>query len=160
VFEVSGGKYRFGGDTRLHKGGNHARRLFPILEKDFAANATSYLEHESTDSYDYINGISDLFPESMDFDLDYYLATFFAFSVNRMQYESTGTFRADLGGCAFIDPPDDGYAAEHLHPKGSMIQHCVPLGLAVGSLFFQDGNDEALYYNPENNQALIVNCYG
>jgi len=183
MFRIGSGKYCFDGDVRLYAGATEAQRVFPVLQEDFAARGEHYLDQRVT-SEEYVRKMSDQLPTpTSEFDLDYYLHTFYAFSVTRLCYITTGVFGNMIGVSGIladslssygpaVHETEDEYTSEMLQlsslPEArdgldaahNFVNSLVSIGMVIGSEFFHDGNDEALYYDAERGAALIVNCYG
>ncbi|MCL2422753.1 MAG: hypothetical protein FWD11_02485 [Micrococcales bacterium] len=180
VFRVVEGKYQFDGDLRLYTGAGQAKSIFPLLEEDLAAHGDQYLAGTDgsqawygggkEEAEAYVERMRGVLPDPVDgFDMDYYLETFYAFSSYKRNYSLTGKFRSDIsvrhrvGGGHVVSGTADGYTMEMLWTEDgtepTLLDNRVDIGMVIGSEFFQDGNDAALYYGPDSSTALIVNCY-
>jgi len=166
MFEIKNGKYDFRGDIRLYQGYDYAKKIFPILEDDFNTNGNDYLAKKIKPAF-YIEKITKILPpQTRDaVDLDYYLNTFYEFSINKLNYNLNGKFGEFnhlIKGYAKPDKSPIIYnEKEHGgHPMDdNLIKSYCHLGAVIGYEFFTDGNDTVLFYNEKENKVLSANHY-
>lgn len=173
LFNVVDGRYQFCGDIRLYKGFLQAKEIFPKLVADFEANGNSYLHQKlSTEAY-IAKQIStlDLSSYAKIFDIEYYLQTFYEFSINQLYYRlhhEFAAFGAAIGGFGKAEKSPIVYGAkledamevlQYSQPAIEDIQDYHAVGQVIGCEFFTDGNDTILLYNALKHRALCVNFY-
>ena len=165
-FKIKNGKYDFKGDIRLYKGYEYARKIFPILEEDFNVNGSDYLAEKMKPAL-YIKKIIKTLPPQLqnDIDLDYYLNTFYEFSINKLSYSlhgDFGVFNHLIKGYRKLDTSPIIYN-EKEHGGNPMDDHIIKgyshIGAVVGYEFFTDGNNTVLFYNENENKVLSANHY-
>ncbi len=147
--------------------------IFEILQADFEENGKKYLENK-TRTDDYINKVKfKIALENSMFDLDYYLQTFYEYSINKLNYQINNQFGAfrniiDNWGKAEKSPivynADESFEgievnAEYLFPKNINLSDYEKIGEVLGSEFFTDGNNSLLLYNQKEKTVLNVNSY-
>ena len=169
-FEFTKKKYEFKGDIRLYTGYEYAKIIFPLLENDFEKNGKNYLQDKVKTNI-YIEGIKELLllQEAKNFDLEYYLKTFYEFCINKLNYNLNGKFgefnhlienRAKnespivYTGAGMVDEVE-----EVLQEKIDIIKSYSAIGKVIGYEFFTDGNDSILYFNEKENKVLSINYY-
>ncbi len=172
-FSLVDNKYKFTGNIELYNGHEIAREIFEILENDFGENGKKYLENK-TKSEEYINKIqSKITLKNSNFDLDYYLQTFYEYSINKLNYQINQQFGAfrniiDNWGKPEKSPiiydcnesfEDIEVNAEYLFPKNLNLSEYDKIGEVIGSEFFTDGNNSILLYNEKEKTVLNVNSY-
>ena len=168
-FELINGKYNFKGDIRLYKGYEYAKKIFSILENDFNKNGNNYLNNKLQTNI-YIEEIKKILPPQTteDIDLNYYLKTFYEFSINKLNYNLNGNF----GEFSFFmkgkNNPNKSpiiYNEKEYSKEGGgnideeIIKGYSYVGAIIGYEFFTDGNDTVLYYDEKENKVLSVNNY-
>ncbi len=167
-FDCVDNKYSFKGDIRLYRGNIEAKVIFPFLEKDFEKNGLKYFESKCKTA-SYFKKIKKNLPEikNDEFDLDYYLETFYVFSINKLHYENNsqfGGFNHIINGWGKPDfLPIYYYDAlvnelEELGVTKAKESHQI-IGKAVGYNYFTDGNDTILCYHAENEEVILYNAY-
>jgi hypothetical protein len=83
LFEVVEKKYKFNGNTNLYKGSEKAKEIFDLLQKDFEHHGELYLETKmQTNNYIENQKRNLNIQENEEFDADYYLQTFYEFSIS------------------------------------------------------------------------------
>jgi hypothetical protein len=167
-FDLIDGKYDFRGNLALYIGHEFVKTIFPILLNDFEANGKHYLS-KKTKTDKFIQQMKKKLPDLPlnDFDLDYYLQTFYEFSINKLHYELHHAFgqfnhiinkwgekeceiaylRADFADEIkelWLDINLDGYQM---------------IGKIKGSDYFTDGNNSIVCYNAANQQVINFNTY-
>ncbi len=173
-FTLVDNKYQFNGNIELYNGYEIVQDIFHLLELDFAKLGNEYLTNK-TKTADYIQQIKTKLPltENLDFDLDYYLQTFYEYSINKLNYQLNnefGAFRKVIDGwkqtekSPIIYEIDEEFEeieidAEELFPKNINLADYEKIGQVIGCEFFTDGNDSLLLYNPQDKTVLIVNNY-
>lgn len=166
-FSLQDGKYVFAGKTTVYKGYEVAKQVYPIIAADFTANGIAYLNSKKKTG-DYID---EILPKLCDinigdFDVDYYLQTFYEYSINKADYQRSGRFgrfRQVIDGWGKADESDYVYTdLEGLdtHCDAMASGQFEAIGYTIGSEFFTDGNDNCLYYDKQYNGVLLVNHYG
>jgi len=173
LFDIVGNKYKFNGNIQLYKGYKYAKDVIDKLQDDFDLNGKYYIETK-TQTEDYIEKQKrNLALETDDdFDVDYYIQTFYEFSINKLNFEITnefGAFRAiidDWPGSDQISPVVYNETTEEL--KGALNYYDKPnidnidtfevIGKIVGFEFFTDGNDVLLFCNGSG-KILCINSY-
>ncbi|HAS43575.1 MAG TPA: hypothetical protein DCS93_24055 [Microscillaceae bacterium] len=172
IFDIIEGKYAFKGDLNLYKGYTIAQKIFPIIQQDFARQGSTFLS-DKMQPEQYIKYIKPrLAVQSSDFDLDYYLETFYAYSINQLNYEQTGNFgayRAVIDGWSNLGESPQVYEtqnfgdievnSEYLLPHTVSLDQYTKIGYIIGHEFFHDGNDCYLAYNPTHKNVLCINQY-
>lgn len=172
LFELKNDKYVFNGNLDLYTGSEHAKLIFPILENDFEINGESYLSNKIK-TEEYIDKQKQSLPNNFDedFDIDYYVGTFYEFSINRLNYKLNGgfgEFRKIIDGWGSHESPivydetTDELAGSLNHynkPKIGDFDNFEVIGKILGSEFFTDGNDTILFYNKMNEKIVCVNFY-
>ncbi len=176
-FELKNGKYSFQGDTNVYIGYKDAQKIIQVLEKDFLENGEQYFAKKiKTDIYA-DNIIQNLNIKPYELDLEYYVKTFYEFSMNKLIYQKTETFGAfnhiieDWGKpdkspivYTISDENFSGYGdieinKDYLFPKSIEIEKYEKIGLIIGYEFFTDGNDSYLLLDKENNRVISINHY-
>ncbi len=180
LFEIIGNKYKFNGNIKLYKGSEKAKNIFEKLQNDFVLNGKHYLENKiQTD--DYINKQKQNLhiPTDDEFDVDYYIQTFYEFSINKLNFELNnefGLFRYKME--KYWSKPDkespiiyeissensSSFAdiemnSEYLFPKSISLSKFEKIGQVIGFEFFTDGNDSILLYNKNDKTILSINSY-
>lgn len=168
AFELRDDKYAFNGNTNLYKGGSDAKVIFPILETDFKENGKRYLDSK-LETGDYLNEIKKVIPQMADesLDLDYYLETFYEFSINKLNSQLNrgfGQFQRIINGYAKPEKSpvvyDDATTLNQIDiPEMLNLSNFTTIGMTIGSEFFTDGNDTVLFYNDAEKKVLCVNSY-
>lgn len=172
LFNVIENKYEFNGNIELYKGFREAKNIFESLEKDFANNGITYLKTK-TQTDDYIEKQKQrLKIEANDeFDVDYYLQTFYEFSINKLNFELNnefGAFREIIDGWPKSDKSPIVYDEKtdelketlnhYDEPKIENIEKFEVIGKILGFEFFTDGNDTVLFFN-NLDKILCLNSY-
>ncbi|KFF05761.1 hypothetical protein [Flavobacterium reichenbachii] len=173
LFDIQENKYRFNGNIQLYKGFEQAKNIFDELQKDMDNNGKSYLE-KKTKTDDYIKKQKQNLNLKTDdeFDADYYLQTFYEFSINRLNFKyknEFGAFRKIIDGWSnsnkespIIYDETSNELKETLNhydkPKFENIETFDLIGKIVGFEFFTDGNDTILFYN-NSDKILCLNFY-
>lgn len=176
-FQLKNGKYFFNGDLNVYKGYEHAKNVIKTLELDFKKNGESYLS-KKIKSTQYIQKITDNYDINFGaLDSEYYLKTFYEFSINKLNYSKTGRFgtfnevingwgKADKSPIVYQLTNDNncGFAdievnKEFLFPKTIKIEKYKKIGFVIGHEFFTDGNDIYLIHDVENNKVVCINHY-
>jgi hypothetical protein len=178
LFEIKENKYKFNGDIKLYKGFEQAKDIFGKLQEDFDKNGLVYLETK-TKADDYIlNQKRNLKIEANDnFDLDYYLQTFYEFSINKLNFELTNDFgayrhiiddwgKSDKSSIVYEIKNDNstGYAdievnKEFIFPKTIEIENYTKIGFIIGHEFFTDGNDSYILFDKNKEKIISINHY-
>ena len=166
MFDIKNGKYDFRGDIRLYQGHEYAKKVFPILEEDFNGNGNDYLAGKIKPAL-YIEKITKILPPQTteNFDLGYFLSTFYEFSINKLNYNLNGKFgefnylikgsaKPDSSPVIYNEKEDGGHLMD-----GHLIKGYCHLGAVIGYEFFTDGNDTVLFYNEKENKVLSANHY-
>ena len=174
LFEFQENKYKFNGDIKLYQGYKQAKIIFSELQLDFAKNGKAYIEKKTkTDDYIEIQKQNLNIRIDGDFDVDYYLQTFYEFSIMKLNYELTNDFGAfrvlldkDFTNPNIISPIIYDKTTDEL--KGTLNHYDKPnienidtfevIGKIVGCEFFTDGNDTVLFYN-DLEKILCLNFY-
>ena len=177
-FQLNHGKYSFNGDLNVYIGHKEAKEIVKILEDDFHENGASYLSNK-VKTEEYIQTIKDKYDLNFgELDEEYFLETFYQFSINKLNYKQTGnfgTFRHIIDGWGKPDKispvvyeiKDDnstGFAdiqinQEYIFPDSIAVDNYEKIGYTVGYEFFTDGNDTYLLFDKNNNRAICVNHY-
>jgi hypothetical protein len=167
-FELKNGKYDFKGNIRLYKGCEYAKNTFSILENDFNENGNNYLTNKLKTNL-YIEEIKKILPSetASDIDLDYYLKTFYEFSINKLNYNLNGEFgkfsHIIMGGYGENKSPIVYNEEEYKESGGNINLEIIKgysyIGAIIGYEFFTDGNDSVIFFNENENKVLSVNCY-
>lgn len=178
-FNLVENKYQFNGSIELYNGHETAKQIFQILETDFEENGKKYLD-KKTKTEEYINQIKSKISitESTEFDADYYIQTFYEFSINKLNFQLKNEFGAfreiidDWGKSDKKSPvvydvssennssfADIEINAEYLFPKSINITDYEKIGQVIGFEFFTDGNDIILLYNKNDKTVLSINSY-
>ncbi|WP_051941760.1 hypothetical protein [Maribacter forsetii] len=177
-FELKNGKYSFNGNLNVYIGHKEAKEIIKILEDDFQKNGAAYLS-KKVKTQIYIKTIKENFDLNFgDLDKEYFLETFYQFSVNKLNYKQTGnfgTFRHIIDGWGKPDEispvvyeiKDDNSTGftdieinqEFLFPKSITIDKYEKIGYTIGHEFFTDGNDTYLLFDKTNKRALCINHY-
>ncbi len=179
LFELRGNKYQFNGDIKLYKGYEQAKKIIDKLQKDFDKNGRAYLDTK-TQTDDYVsNQKQNLNIQSNDdFDVDYYLQTFYEFSINKLNFELTkrfGEFRHIIDGWGKPDKSSIIYEIkdkdnstgfgdieinkEYIFPKTIKIDKYAKIGFVIGYEFFTDGNDSYLVFDEDKERVICINHY-
>lgn len=172
IFEIKNDRYVFEGNPKLYNGFEQAKLLFPILENDFEKNGEGYLKGK-TKTEKYIELQKQLLSDDFDgdFDIDYYIQTFYEFSINKLNYKLNkrfGEFRKIIDGWGSHESPvvyDEttdnlmGCLNHYERPDLEGFDSFDIIGSVVGSEFFTDGNDTMLFYDATNERAVCVNFY-
>ncbi|MGD1840036.1 MAG: hypothetical protein ACFB0B_03950 [Thermonemataceae bacterium] len=176
-FQLDNGRYTFKGDINVYVGYKNAQQVFKYLETDFRQNGEEYLSKKITTNA-YIQSIlANYKPNFGALDTNYFLQTFYEFSINKLIYHKTGKFGAfnqiiNNWGEADESPivyeiKDDhasGYAdiavnSAYLFPQTLEIEKYEKVGFVVGAEFFTDGNDTYLLYDQFDQRAICINHY-
>ena len=173
LFDVIENKYKFKGNIKLYKGSEKAKRIFEKLQNDFNVNGKQYIESK-TQTDDYIKKQKETLNIQTDdeFDVDYYIQTFYEFSINKLNFESTnefGAFRGIIDGWSSGDFKSPIIYDETTNELKETLNECdMPeienidtfevIGKIVGFEFFTDGNDTVLFYN-NSDKILCINSY-
>lgn len=178
-FELVENKYYFNGNIKLYNGHEIAKEIFKILETDFEENGKKYLDNK-TKTEEFINQTKSKIsiPENTEFDIDYYIQTFYEFSINKLNFQLTNEFGAfreiidDWGKSEKKSPivyeissdNNSSFAeieinAEYLFPKNINLTDYEKIGQVIGFEFFTDGNDSILLYNKNDKTVLSINSY-
>ncbi|EDM38124.1 hypothetical protein PBAL39_00877 [Pedobacter sp. BAL39] len=173
LFDIVDNKYKFNGNIQLYKGYRYAKDVVDKLQNDFDLNGKYYIETR-TQTEDYIEKQKrNLALETDDdFDVDYYIQTFYEFSINKLNFELTNEFGAfreiidDWPGRDQISPVVYDETTDEL--KGALNDYDKPdidnidtfevIGKIVGFEFFTDGNDILLFYS-RSCKILCINSY-
>lgn len=176
LFDIENDKYTFRGSLALYTGFEQARGVFMLLEADFAQQGAQYLAEKWT-SGRYIQAIKPTIADWGGLDIDYFMQTFYEYSLNKLYFQNTGNFGAFqqlIEGWAAAEKSPYVYAItednstgfadievnkEFLFPKDMDIATFQKIGFTVGSEFFTDGNDCYLLYDEFNRQVICVNHY-
>lgn len=168
AFDVIESKYAFYGNIELYNGHKEAKEIFPIMETDFNENGKRYLDAKLK-TKDYLNEIKKIIPQVADenLDLNYYLKTFFEFSINKLNAQLNrgfGQFQRIIDGYEKPEKSPIVYSdSKTLHqtdvPAIDNIETFKAIGMTIGSEFFTDGNDTVLFYNDAEQKVLCVNSY-
>lgn len=168
TFDIIGGKYAFSGDTNLYSGYKEAKEIFAVIEVDFMENGRKYLDAKLKVK-DYLNETKNIIPQIADesFDLDYYLKTFYEFSINKLNSQLNrgfGQFQRIIDGYAKPEKSpivyEDSKTLNQIEvPTIKNMENFKVIGVTIGSEFFTDGNDVILLYNDIDNKVLCVNSY-
>lgn len=171
VFKVIDGKYQFIGNTAVYEGYAVAKQVYSIIQADFDMNGISYLNSKKkTQEYidEMLSKISDIAVGA--FDIAYYLAAFYEYSINKIDYKRSGKFgrfRQVIDGWGKADESTlvytDSTMVEEMVAEFSDVfenQRLKEIGYTIGSEFFTDGNDNYLCYDKVNQLAVVVNHYG
>ncbi|WP_216070019.1 hypothetical protein, partial [Acinetobacter guillouiae] len=112
-----------------------------------------------------------------EFDADYYLQTFYEFSINKLNFELNnefGAFKNVIEGWIKNDQissivydissnnssfTDIEMNAVYLFPERINISDNEKIGQVIGCEFFTDGNDSNLLYNTNAGTILNINSY-
>ncbi|MFB9077948.1 hypothetical protein ACFFLS_04680 [Flavobacterium procerum] len=174
LFDIEENKYKFNGNIKLYKGSEKAKNIFGELQIDFENNGKVYLENK-TKTEDYIETQKQNLNIQTDdeFDADYYIQTFYEFSINKLNYELNngfGLFRSkmekywskpDKQSPIIYDETTDelkGTLHHYDKPKIEEIEKFEVIGKIIGFEFFTDGNDTVLFYN-NTDKILCANFY-
>lgn len=173
LFDVEANKYKFNGDIRLYKGFETAKAIFEDLKLDFEKQGKAYLETKMQTA-DYIENQKRRLNLQTDgeLDADYYLQTFYEFSINRLNFEINnefGAFRKVMDGwpknerqspVVYGETKDalNETLSQYDQPQTENIGTFEVIGKTVGVEFFTDGNDTVLFYNNAD-QVLCFNFY-
>jgi len=169
-FELKNGKYDFKGSIGLYKGHKYAKKTFSILENDFNKNGYDYLKNKLKTDF-YIEKMKKILPaqRTEDIDLDYYLETFYTFSVNKLNYKLNGkfgNFSHIIEGYGENQSPIIYDEKKYNEESGGNIilykdifKGYSYVGAVIGYEFFTDGNDSVLYFNEKDSKVISVNCY-
>jgi len=173
LFDIVENKYKFKGDIKLYKGSEKAKNIFDKLQKDFEINGKHYLETKTqTDEYIERQKQNINIQTDDEFDADYYIQTFYEFSINKLNFELTnefGAFRGVIDGwpdgdkispIVYDETTDElkGTLNYYDKPKIENIDTFEVIGKIVGFEFFTDGNDTVLFYN-NSDKILCINSY-
>jgi len=172
-FSVVNGKYQFNGNLNLYTGYKEAQTIFPLLDEDFEEKGEQYITDKlKTDSY--IQQVKSKLGIELNQLDEYYIETFYTFSVNKLIFQKTGKFGAFyhiLEGWEKPDPSQFVYAAnehnfeelevnqEYMFPHTIDLKDYTKIAYTIGSEFFTDGNDSFLLYDENTKSALCVNQY-
>lgn len=178
-FNLVENKYKFNGNIELYNGHEIVKEVFQTLETDFEENGKKYLKNK-TKTEEYLSQIKPKIslPEKTEFDLDYYIQTFYEFSINKLNYKihnDFGAFRAIIdnwrkseekspivyeissdNNSSFADIEIN---AEYLFPQNINLSNYEKIGQVIGFEFFIDGNDSLLLYNKNDETVLNINSY-
>ena len=173
LFDVEENKYKFNGNIKLYRGFEQAKSIFGELQKDFENNGKDYLEKKTkTNDYIEIQKRNLNIKTDDEFDADYYLQTFYEFSINKLNFENTnefGAFRNIIDGwpkkhkqspIVYNEATDElkGTLNHYDEPEIEDIETFEVIGKIVGFEFFIDGNDTVLFYNNAD-KMLCLNFY-
>jgi len=173
LFDVVENKYKFNGNVKLYKGFKQAKNIFEKLQEDFKTNGKIYLETKTkTDDYIETQKRNLKIKTDDEFDADYYIQTFYEFSINKLNFELTnefGTFRGVIDGwpdgdkispTVYDETTNElkGTLNHYDKPKIENIDTFEVIGKIVGFEFFTDGNDTVLFHN-NSDKILCVNSY-
>lgn len=173
LFDVVENKYKFKGNTKLYKGSDKAKGIFGRLQNDFDCNGKHYLETKTrTEVYIEQQKKNLNIETDEEFDADYYIQTFYEFSINKLNFELTkefGAFRGVIDGwpdgdkispIVYDETTDElkGTLNYYEKPKIKNIDDFEVIGKIIGFEFFTDGNDTVLFYDNAD-QILCVNSY-
>ena len=171
LFDVIENKYKFNGNVKLYKGSKQAKNIFDKLQSDFDLNGKHYLETKmQTD--DYIQKQNFNIKTDDEFDADYYIQTFYEFSINKLNFELTnefGAFRGVIDGWSngdkispivYDETTDElkGTLNYYDKPEIENVDDFEVIGKIVGYEFFTDGNDTVLFFN-NSDKMLCINSY-
>ncbi|MDJ1484255.1 hypothetical protein QNI16_27405 [Cytophagaceae bacterium YF14B1] len=174
LFDIVDRKYHFAGDVRLYKGYAQAQLLFPRLEAEFEQNGKDYLKNRiKTKTYISILKQTLTPDEIKDFDIDYFLQTFYEYSINKLYFQLYGSFakfRSIIDGWAsnktkspVVYPVTtkelDYILGDSVQSATQKANHFDVLGRTAGEEFFTDGNDTVLLYDVETDKVLCWNFY-
>lgn len=173
AFELLNGKYKFKGNLALYQGYEIFRKVFQILEIDFKVNGHIFLESKkSTEEYiDYIKPILTFDFEGLD--IDYYLRSFYAFSIDKLYYQKTGIFGGFYktkgnntfeGFGVYGINNESGYGEivinqRYFLPEWINLENFKEIAYVVGIEFFEEGNDSYLVYDPDSQKVISLNYH-
>lgn len=173
LFEFEENKYKFNGNIKLYKGSEKAKHMFEKLQNDFDLNGKHYLETKTqTDDYIEKQKQNLNIQTNDEFDADYYIQTFYEFSINKLNFELTnefGAFRGIIDGWSdsdkispivYDETTDElkGTLNYYDKPEIENIDTFEVIGKIVGFEFFTEGNDTVLFYN-NSDKILCINSY-
>lgn len=166
IFKLKNGKYEFEDDLRRYKGYKYAKKIFPILKKDFKINGNVYLQKKLSTNF-YIKQIKKSLPfqTKRDIDLEYYLETFYSFYFNKLIYNLNGEFgefNHFIEGSVKPEKSPVVYGVDEMDNipvEKTIPQDYYPIGMVIGYEFFTDGNNSNLYFNQKENKILSINSY-
>jgi len=164
VFDLENDKYRFKGNLKLYNGFEQAKLIFPILEEDFEKNGENCLKNK-TKTDQYIKERKTILNENLmtNFDIDYFLQTFYEFSINKLNYKldkKFGEFRKIIDGWGSSESQivyNVDYDYEKPYLEG--FDNFDIIGQVMGDEFFTDGNDTILFYDKTNEKIICLNFY-
>lgn len=182
VFYRKNEKYVFKGDLEVYIGYKEAKEIFEILEIDFEQNGEDYLVQKIKTELYIQNIIKNYNFNYKKLDINYFLQTFYEFSINKLNYQKTGDFGAfqglingwkkssnsqsDNSQIVYEIKNDNssGYAdieinKEYLFPENLDIENYQKIGSVIGCEFFTDGNDSYLLYDQNNDRVICINHY-
>lgn len=176
LFELQENKYKFNGDIRLYKGYEQAKNIFEKLQEDFVKNGKAYLDIK-TQTDDYIRNQKQNLNIQSNVDFDYYVQTFYEFSINKLNFELNkgfGEFRHLIDGWGKSDKSpiiyeikndnSTGFAdievnKEYIFPSTIEIGEYAKIGFIIGHEFFTDGNDNYLLFDGAKERIICINHY-
>lgn len=172
LFDVIDNKYKFNGNIKLYKGFEEAKKIFESLQKDFENNGETYLKNQvQTDNYVEQQKHLLRIETNDDFDLDYYLQTFYEFEINKLNFELNNKFgafgeifdgwsKSNKSPIVYDEKTDElkGTLNHCEKPKIENIDKFEVIGKIVGCEFFTDGNDTVLFFN-NSTKILCLNSY-
>jgi len=176
-FQIKNGKYDFKGDLNVYIGYQQAQSIIEILEIDFLKHGTKYLS-QKVKTQSYIQIIKENYQLHFgELDTDYFLQTFYEFSINKLNYKQHGefsTFRQIMDKWHKIDESpivyeikndnSSGYAdleanKSYLFPKTLDIKKYKKVGFIAGNEFFTDGHDIYLVFDKNSYRAICIHHY-
>lgn len=175
-FKLIDNLYVFQGDFRLYRGHDIAKDLYKQLEAYFTQNIDVIMQ-TNLKVADYIElmkqEVLDInFPEK--FDLNYYIETFYEFTINREIFKITGKFNqyenfinsknftrdSKILNNEKVNPIKSKLYNDWIYSQyANIFDGCMPIGRADALTFFSDGNDSELFFNQDQEYALSVNFY-
>lgn len=171
VLKIEKGKYQFIGNTAVYAGYAVAKQVYSIVQEDFDKNGIAYLNAKKK-TEEYIEEMECRLRDIAigEFDLAYYLQTFYEYSINKVDYNRSGKFgrfRQVIDGWGKPDESKYVYASDAslLEEMKDEFDAFLPnsnfeeIGYTIGYEFFTDGNDNYLCYDKDNQLAVIVNHY-
>jgi len=173
LFSLKNGKYHFNGNLELYSGFDTAKAIIKELIKDFVENGTNYL-NDKFPQEEYIEHIKSTLKVEFedDFDIDYYLGTFYEYSIKRLNYETNNKWEMfesldEIPPFVHTKDSDEFKGAfeeieinrEYHFPKSIDIDKFDKIGKTIGYHYFSDGNDNYLLFNKAENKVLVVNYY-
>ncbi len=152
-FSLQNSKYQYSGHLAGFRHADIARKIYPLLERDFVTRPWSV-----TQQADYLAYAQALLGEVDEaFDAGYYLSSYFHYACRRAEYQKTGTLKIFTG-------LDDHGAFEDIRANAGYLLPALDLNAytliatAAGHEFFGDGHDVSLLYQ-QPDEILMVYSY-